>query len=65
MWDLSKKMKGLKVKAKLTYLTRAFIIGLIILDLLAITGAFLLNKQTNKLADEWLVAVDIQCKHQC
>ena len=59
MWDLSKKMKGLKVKDKLTYLTRAFIIGLIILDLLAITGAFLLNQQTTKLADEWLVAVEL------
>ncbi len=59
MWNLSKKMKGLKVKDKLTYLTRAFIIGLIILDLLAITGAFLLNQQTNKLADEWLVAVEL------
>ncbi len=59
MWDLSKKMKGLKVKAKLTYLTRAFIIGLIILDLLAIAGAFVLNEQTTKLADEWLVAVEL------
>ena len=59
MWDLSKKMKGLKVQSKLTYLTRSFIIGLIILDLLAITGAFLLNQQTNKLADEWLVAVEL------
>ncbi len=59
MWDLSKKMKGLKVKDKLTYLTRAFIIGLIILDLLAITGAFLLNQQTNKLANEWLVGVEL------
>ena len=57
--NFSKKMKGLKVKAKLTYLTRAFIIGLIILDLLAITGAFLLNNQTNKLANEWLVAVEL------
>lgn len=57
--NFSKKMKGLKVKAKLTYLTRAFIIGLIILDLLAITGAFLLNNQTNKLTDEWLVAVEL------
>ena len=59
MLDLSKKMKGLKVKAKLTYVTRAFIIGLIILDLLAITGAFVLNQQTIKLTDEWLVAVEL------
>lgn len=59
MLDLSKKMKGLKVKAKLTYLTRAFIIGLIILDLLAIAGVFLLNQQTTKIAEEWLKAVEL------
>ena len=52
-------IRNLPIKKKLNFLTRAFIVGLIISGFASCIGAFTLNLQTNSLAKEWLVGVEL------
>ncbi len=52
-------IKNLPIKKKLGFLTNAYNIGLIVLVVVAVIGAFILNSQTSKLANNWLTAVEL------
>ena len=56
---MKEHIRNLPIKKKLNFLTRAFIVGLIISGFASCMGAFALNLQTNSLAKEWLVGVEL------
>ena len=56
---LKDKIKGLRIKEKLNYLTKAYTIGLIVATVVAIVGAFVLNAQTKTIANDWMPAIEL------
>ena len=56
---LANKIRALRIKDKLGYLTKAYTIGLIASAIIAIVGAFVLNNQTSKIAHEWVPAIEL------
>ncbi len=56
---LKDKIKGLRIKDKLGYLTKAYTIGLIIAAVVGVIGAFMLNAQTKAIANNWVPAIEL------
>ena len=59
MNSLNERIKNMKIKSKLGYLTKAYTIGLIIAGITAVVGALLLNSQASNLANNWMSALEM------
>ena len=59
MKGMTEKVRHLKIKEKLAYLTKAYTIGLVVSAVIAIVGAFVLNLQTNTIAHELVPAMEL------
>ena len=59
MKGVVEKIKNLKIKDKLAFLTKAYTIGLVVSAVIAIAGALVLNFQTNTIAHEWVPAIEL------
>ena len=59
MKGIAEKIRNLKIKEKLGYLTKAYTIGLIVSALIAVAGALILNIQTNTIAHKWVPAIEL------
>ena len=59
MNSMKERIRHLKIKNKLGYLTKAYTIGLVVAGIAAIIGAFLLNSQASNLANNWMSALEM------
>ena len=59
MNSMKERIRHLKIKNKLGYLTKAYTIGLVVAGIAAIIGAFLLNSQASNLANNWMNALEM------
>ena len=59
MNGLKQRIRNTHIRGKMNFLTGIFIGALIILSTASIIGAFLLNSQTKKLSENWMLAVEL------
>ena len=58
MFFVKEEIRDMGVKKKLKFLSTVFILGLVILGVITTVGTVILKQQTNKIAGNWLPAVD-------